>query len=167
MVNETIEKEIKFPKAMSTPMTVFWIGLFGGVFWTIIGYFAYLFSFTELRPNIILEPWALGDWKRDWLGTAISIIIIGLFSVGAAFVYYGMLKKLKGIWPGFIYGIVIFLLVFIVLNPLFPSMDPFLKLDRDTLVTSACLYIVYGVFIGYSISYESQNQKVQDKEPVS
>lgn len=165
MANATKEK--RYPKPMSTVVMVFWTGLFGGVFWTVIGYLAYLFSLTEIRPNIILEPWALGEWKKEWLGTMISIILIGIFSVGAAFVYYAALKKLKGIWPGFGYGIVIFFIVFYILNPLFPGMDPFFQLKRDTIITSACLYIVYGIFIGYSISYEFQNQMVQDKEPVT
>jgi hypothetical protein len=165
MANE--RKEKTYPKPMSTLAMVFWTGLFGGVFWSIIGYFAYLFNLTEIRPNIILEPWALGDWKKGWLGTVISILFIGIFSVGAAFIYYGALKRLKGIWPGFVYGIFLFLLVFLVLNPLFPDMDPFLKLNRDTMITSVCIYMVYGIFIGYSISYEFQNQKVKMKEPVA
>jgi uncharacterized membrane protein YagU involved in acid resistance len=160
-------KERRYPKPMSTLTMVFWTGLFGGVFWSMIGYLAYLFSLTEIRPTIILEPWALGDWKKDWLGTVISIIFIGIFSVGAAFVYYVTLKKLKGIWPGVGYGVVLFLLVFFVLNPLFPGMSPFLQLLRDTIITSACIYIVYGLFIGYSISYEFQNVIVQDNEPIT
>ncbi|HJV32143.1 MAG TPA: YqhR family membrane protein [Bacillales bacterium] len=165
MVNKIIEK--KYPKPMSTISNVFWIGLFGGIFWTLIGYIAYLFSLTEIRPNIILEPWALGDWKKGWLGTVISIVLIGIFSVGASFIYYVVLKKLKGIWPGMGFGVLLFFFVFLLLNPLFPDMDPFLKINRDTMITSVCLYIVYGIFIGYSISYEFQNQIVQDKEPVT
>jgi uncharacterized membrane protein YagU involved in acid resistance len=164
---EVTEKEKKYPQPMSMITMVFWIGLFGGIFWGLIGYFAYVFSLTEIRPNIILEPWALGSWKKDWLGTVISIIFIGIFSVGVAFIYYATLKKLKGIWPGFVYGIVLFLLVFFVLNPLFPDMNPFFQLKRDTIITSVCIYIVYGIFIGYSISYAFQNQIVQVKETAS
>jgi hypothetical protein len=160
-------KEKSYPKPMSLITMVFWIGLFGGVFWGSIGYLAYFFSLSEIRPNIILEPWALGNWKKEWLGTVISIIFIGAFSVGAAFLYYAVLKRLKGIWPGFGYGIMLFLLVFFVLNPLFPGMAPFLQLQRDTIITSICLYIVYGIFIGYSISYAFQNQIVQVKESAS
>lgn len=154
----------EYPKPMSFLAIVFWTGLFGGIFWGTVGYIAYLFNFTEIRPNVILEPWALGYWKNGWLGTVISLSLMGVFSVIAAFVYYGTLKKRKGIWFGLGYGLVLFLLVFVVLNPLFPGMNPLFDLSRDTIITSICIYIVYGVFIGYSINYEYQNNKAQRKE---
>ena len=160
-------KKTNYPKPMSFSVMVFWTGLFGGVFWGTIGYLAYIFNFTEIRPNIILEPWALGYWKNEWLGTVISIILLGIFSIVAAFVYYAVLKRFKGFWFGIGYGIALFLLVFFVINPLFSSMKPFFDLSLDTIITSICLYIVYGIFIGYSINYEYQNNISQEKEAVS
>jgi Conserved membrane protein YqhR len=158
------QKKTDYPKSMPFLAMVFWTGLFGGLFWGTLGFFAYFLNFTEISPNVILEPWALGNWKHGWLGTLISIIIMGIFSVPAAFIYYAVLKRFKGIWVGLGFGIVLFLLVFFVLNPLFPGMKPFFDLSLDTIITSLCLYIVYGIFIGYSINYEYQNNKVEDKE---
>lgn len=157
-------KESNYPKPMSFRAMVFWTGLFGGVFWGSIGYLAYLLGFTEIGPNVILEPWVLGYWKNEWIGTVLSLILMGMFSVGAAFVYYAVLKRFKGIWIGMGYGVVLFLFVFIVLNPFFLGMKPFFDLKQDTIVTSICLYIVYGLFIGYSINYEYQNNNEQEKE---
>jgi hypothetical protein len=137
-------------------------GLFGGIFWSALAYLAYVFHFTEIRPNVILEPWALGKWKEQWLGTVISIIAIGLFSIGAALIYYAAMKKIKSIWAGAAFGLVLFFLVFYVLNPIFPGIKPFWDLSKNTIITSACFYILYGVFVGYSISYE-QNE-IQNKE---
>ncbi|MGA9225531.1 MAG: YqhR family membrane protein [Mesobacillus sp.] len=139
-------------------------GLFGGVFWSALAYLAYIFNFTEIRPNVILEPWALGKWKEQWLGTVISIIAIGLFSIGAALVYYSAMRKIKSIWAGAAFGLVLFLLVFYVLNPIFPGIKPFWDLSRNTLITSACFYILYGVFVGYSISYEEQEIRSREKK---
>ncbi len=153
-----------YPKPMSFFMMVFWTGLFGGVFWGAIGYIAYFFNFTDISPNVILEPWALGDWKFGWLGRVISIIFLAVLSIVAAFFYYAVLKKLKGIWVGMGFGVVLFLLVFLVLNPIFPGIKPLLELSRDTIITSICLYMLYGIFIGYSINYEYELNKVQDKE---
>ncbi|XJZ26188.1 YqhR family membrane protein [Bacillota bacterium Lsc_1132] len=164
MSNQETEKKLDYPKPMSFLTMVFWTGFFGGIFWAIIGNIAYLFNFTEIRTNVILEPWALGDWKKGWLGTVLSLLLIGIFSVAAAYIYSALLKKLKGIWPGIGYGVVIFLLIFFVLNPLFPSIRPFTDLSRDTIITSICLFIVYGMFIGYSISYEYQNQQGKDSD---
>ncbi|WP_421379535.1 YqhR family membrane protein [Bacillus salacetis] len=129
-------------------------GFTGGILWSGIAYICYMFSFTKLEPNIILEPWAVGDWKETWLGIVISILAYGLVSIGVALVYYALLRKLKSMWVGAGYGIALMLIVFVVLNPLFPSMKGLGDTDYITLITEACLYILYGVFIGYSISYE-------------
>ena len=138
-------------------------GLFGGIFWSSLAYLAYIFNFTEIRPNVILEPWALGAWKQQWLGTVISIVVIGLFSIGAALVYYAVMRKLKSIWAGAAFGLALFFLVFYVLNPLFPGIKPFWDLSKDTLITSICFYVLYGVFVGYSISYEENENRNLEK----
>ncbi len=158
------QKPTNYPKPMSFSVMVFWTGLFGGVFWGIIGYLAYYFNFTEIRPDVILEPWMLGDWKKGWQGIVLSIILIGVLSIIVAFVYYAVLRKFKGFWFGLGFGVILFLLVFFILNPLFPGIKPLADLNRDTIITSICLYIVYGIFIGYSINYEYQINNVQVKE---
>jgi hypothetical protein len=129
-------------------------GLFGGVFWSSIAYIAYLFHFTEISPNVILEPWTIGHWKEGWLGTVISIVIIGMLSIGAALIYYFTLRKFSRMYVSVGYGLALFFLVFLVLNPIFPGIAPFTELERNTIVTSICFYILFGVFIGYTISYE-------------
>lgn len=158
------QQAANYPKAMSFPVMVFWTGLFAGLLWSTIGFLAYYLSFTEIRPNSILIPWILGDWKYGWIGTIISIIVIGILSIGVAFIYSALFKRFNGLWVGFGYGAILFFLVFLILNPLFPANKPLLSLSRNTIITTVCLYILYGIFIGYSISYEYQNKKVQEKE---
>lgn len=155
-------------RPMSFIALVIWTGMFGGIFWSIIGYIGYVFNFTEVGPNVLLEPWAIGSWKNGWLGTVISIIALGFFSTGAAFAYYLLLRKFKTIYIGIGFGIALFICVFIILNPIFPSIAPFLELKRDTIITSVCLYVLYGVFVGYTISYEEseiQLKKWKEKNP--
>jgi hypothetical protein len=164
MANDQNQKKPKYPQPMSIPAAVFWTGFFGGVFWSTMGFFAYYFHFTKIHPNVVLVSWVVGDWKRGWQGTIISIIIIGFLSVGAAFIYYAFLKRFNGIWPGILYGFVIFLVVFFVFNPFLPSMGPVNKLNTNTIITSICLYIIYGLFIGYSISYEYSTRKMAKEE---
>jgi hypothetical protein len=165
MTNEP--KKSNYPKPMSFTAHVFWTGLFGGLFWGTIGFFASYFNFTDIQPNVILEPWALGKWKNEWLGTVISLLFLGILSVGAAFVYSIALKKFNGIWLGLGYGIVLFLLVYVVLNPIFISMKPLLDLSRNTFITTFCLYLVYGLFIGYSINYEYEINQMEVNETAS
>lgn len=161
---ENEQKLTKYPKSMSFFTMVFWTGLFGGIFWGTVGYIAYYFNFTEIRANVILEPWVLGDWKYGWVGTVASIALIGVLSIIAAYIYYAVLRRFRGFWCGFGFGIVLFLLVFFIFNPLFPGIKPIFELSMDTIITSICLYIVYGIFIGYSINYEYQINKIQEKE---
>ncbi|MDE3839553.1 hypothetical protein C0966_09310 [Bacillus methanolicus] len=157
-------------KPMSFIAMVVWTGLIGGILMSSIAYLAYVFNFTEIHPNVILEPWVNGNWKEEWLGTVISIILIGIVSIGAALIYYAALRKFKSIWIGAAYGIILFLLVFFVLNPIFPGISPFGDLKRDTVITSVCFYILFGVFVGYSISYEEneiQNRRGEHAETSS
>ncbi|EDL62790.1 YqhR family membrane protein [Bacillus sp. SG-1] len=139
-------------------------GFSGGILWSGIAYICYMFSFTKLEPNIILEPWAVGNWKETWLGILISIVGYGLISIGVALVYYALLRKLKSMWVGVGYGIALMLGVFVILNPLFPSMKGLTETDYNTLITLACIYILYGVFIGYSISYEENELRHQHEK---
>ncbi|WP_064091570.1 YqhR family membrane protein [Rossellomorea aquimaris] len=138
-------------------------GFIGGVFWSAISYLCYFFSFTKIEPNIIFEPWAVGNWKEKWIGIILSIVAYGIVSIGVALIYYGLLRKFKSMWVGAGYGIVLYLAVFFVLKPLFPSIKSFTSIDYHTLITSLCLYVLYGVFIGYSISYE-ENELRHDEQ---
>ncbi|PLR84468.1 hypothetical protein CVD25_04520 [Bacillus canaveralius] len=151
-------------KTMSFIAMVILTGFFGGILWSGLAYIAYLFNFTNIRPNIILEPWALGDWKGQWLGTIISIIMIGIISIAAALLYYAVLRRFRSMWVGIGYGIVLFGLVFFILNPIFPGIRPFAELNRNTIITSICFYVLYGVFVGYSISYEENELRIRKKQ---
>jgi hypothetical protein len=165
MAEENKLEQEQHEKPMSLIGLAVITGLFGGIFWSAIAYLAYVFNFTEIRPNVILEPWTIGDWKVGWLGTIISIIIIGMLSIGVALIYYFTLRKINRIYIGIGYGLALFLLVFFVLNPIFPGIAPIKDLSRNTLVTSICFYVLYGVFIGYSISYEeSEIRKTRESK---
>jgi len=157
-------------KPMSFMTLVVLTGFIGGIIFSALGYLFYIFNFTKIHPRIILEPWALGDWKHGWLGTVMSIILIGVISIVAAIIYYALLRKISSMWMGVAYGIILFVIVFLVLNPIFPGIKPWREIDLNTIVTSICVYILYGLFVGYTISYEEyeiQNHKKKQKEATS
>jgi uncharacterized membrane protein YagU involved in acid resistance len=170
MVTERQQKDELKENPMSFMTLVIVTGLIVGIVLSGLAYLAYIFNLTAIPPRVILEPWALGDWKKGWLGTVISIITIGIFSIVAAVIYYATLRKINSMWVGIAYGIVLFLLVFFVLNPIFPGIKPFREIDLDTIVTSLCFYVIYGLFVGYTISYEENeisNRQSTEKEPQS
>ncbi|APH04438.1 YqhR family membrane protein [Bacillus weihaiensis] len=130
------------------------IGFIGGLFWSSLAYLAYILNFTEVGPNLILQPFALGDWKEGVLGQVISIVLIGIVSIGVALTYYAILKKFNSMLIGIGFGIALWSLVFLLLQPIFPTLSTVYELSRGTIVTTICFYILYGVFVGYSISFD-------------
>lgn len=154
MENEQVLEQNKKDDEMSYNGKVATIGFFGGLIWSFIGYFAFYFHFIKFGPALVLMPWALGDWKKSYIGQLIGILVISLLSILIAFVYKVLLQKVFSIWPGILFGVVLWGIVFCILNPIFPGLKPVSELDSNSIITSLCLYILYGLFIGYSISYE-------------
>lgn len=130
------------------------IGLVGGLFWSFIGYVAYYFHFIKFGPSLVLTPWAFGDWKNGPIGQWVGILVIGLLSILVAFIYKIILQKVYNIWAPMLFGVSLWAIVFYLLNPIFPNLKSVAEFDVNTIITSICLYILYGLFIGYSISYE-------------
>lgn len=156
--NKNLEQN-KSDEPLSHIAKVMITGFFGGVFWSIIGYLAYYFNFTELGPSLILQPWALGNWKNEATGQWIGIIIIGLLSIGVALIYNVFLKNIPKVWPSILFGVALWLIVFYILNPIFPNLESVRDFSRNTILTTICLYVLYGVFVGYSISYDAEQMK--------
>ncbi|ALC81588.1 MULTISPECIES: YqhR family membrane protein [Bacillus] len=129
-------------------------GFIGGAGLSLIGYLFSLFRFSEISPNMLLQPFILGDWKNKLMGTFISIIIIGVLGIGAALLYYLFFRRIKGMWAGLIYGVMLWAIVFFLFNPLFPELASINELKSETLISSFCLYLLFGLFVGYSISFD-------------
>jgi hypothetical protein len=162
--NPNLEQNKK-EKPVSQIGKVITIGFIGGVFWSLLAYLATVLNFTEVSPNLLLQPFALGDWKEGPIGNFISIVLIGIISIGAALVYYAVLKRFTSMWVGIVFGALLWGLVFFLLNPIFPNLKTVFELPRATIITTVCLYILYGVFVGYSISfdYNELNASPQNK----
>lgn len=128
-------------------------GFVAGVAGSLMGYLVHYFNFTEISPSIIIAPWS-GGWKEGWAGILLATLLYGLVSIVTALIYYGTMKKRKSFWWGMVYGAVLFLIVFLVLFPLFPETKSLLNYDLNSILTALSAFILYGVFIGYSISYE-------------
>jgi len=165
------QPESKYEEApMSFITLVILTGLIGGIFWSALGYLASIINLTEVRPNVILDSWTIGNWKEGWLGTILSIGLLGMISIIASLIYYFTLRKYPSPFVGMIYGVILFLFVYTVLNPIFPAISPLKELSRNTIITTVCIYILYGLFVGYTISYEESEiryRKEREKEGLS
>ncbi len=160
-VNKNEKKKQRRIKQMSFGANVAIIGFVGGLVWSLVGYFAFYFHFIRVGPALILMPFPLGTWKATYIGQLVGIVIISILSIAIAFLYKVILQKVESIWAGVGFGFALWIIVFCVLNPFLPGLKSVQNLDSNTIITSLCLYILYGVFIGYSISYGYLEQKQQ------
>lgn len=137
-------------------------GFIGGLIWSMFGRLMAYFNFTEVGPtSFMLRSWLDAKWTDDWLGDVIAIVMIGVLSIVVAIVYYGLLKKMGSMWVGALFGIVLWGIVFFVLQPIFPNIPPLEEFNKNTIICSLCLFLLYGTFIGYSISYDYRDMVVR------
>ncbi|QHE52925.1 YqhR family membrane protein [Pontibacillus sp. HMF3514] len=141
------------------------IGFVGGILWSFVGSIAYVLNFSSVSAaTFVLRSWIQTDWTSGWIGEFIGILAVGLLSLGTAIIYFSLLKKAKGLAPAILFGVALWFLIFYLFNPVFSAVPEFDQFESDTIVTTLCLFILYGTFVGYSISYEylENNQSSQN-----
>ncbi|WP_042223478.1 YqhR family membrane protein [Oceanobacillus manasiensis] len=139
-------------------------GFVGGVFWGLLATLLAYFNFTEVAPKAyVLRSWTTASWTNGWLGTVITILILGGISILVAFIYYLFMRKINTMWMGVAYGAILWGIVFFVLEPIFTNIKPIRELNQETIVTTICLYVLYGTFIGYSLSYDYHDKVMKAK----
>lgn len=149
----------KQEKPMSLLAKALLTGFVGGLLWSAFGSLAYYFNFSSVSPgSFVLRSFIQAEWTNNWLGELISISIIGLLSVLIALAYYGLLKKYEGLIPPLLFGGALWFIVFFLLQPIFEAVPQLSQMDGNTIATTGCLYILYGAFVGYSISYEYNDE---------
>nr|WP_156290871.1 YqhR family membrane protein [Oceanobacillus salinisoli] len=160
--NKQLEQNKHSENTMSLLGRSLLTGFIGGVFWGGIAVFLYYFNFTEVSPkSFVLRSWLRTEWTDRWLGDLVSVFLVGLLSIITALIYYGLFKKINSMWMGVLYGIILWGIVFYLLQPIFTNVPNLFEQKANTIVTNICLFILYGTFIGYSISYDYHDTEVQ------
>lgn len=138
-------------------------GFIGGILWSAIGTFMYYFNFSEIAPRFfVLRSWTKAEWADSWLGDVISILLIGAISILTALIYYGLFRKINNMWAGVAYGVVLWAIVFYLLQPIFTNIPTVADLKSSTIISTLSLYVIYGTFIGYSISYDYEDSRLNN-----
>ncbi|MGE7764559.1 YqhR family membrane protein [Peribacillus sp. NPDC096540] len=132
------------------------IGFVGGLIASFAGIIAHYVNFMEFSPKFILTSWSNMAWIDRWLGTMMTMLVFGILSVGIALIYYGLFRKMKSTLTGVFFGAVCWVMLIFVLKPMFSDLPTFSKMSSNSILTSICISILYGLFIGYSISYDHQ-----------
>ena len=153
--------EVKEPLSYGATVTA--IGLFAGVFWGAIFQLFVYFNFTEIGPAFVIRSWIKADFAKGWVGVILSLVCLSVRSLLFAYLYSVVFRKIYSYWLGVGYGLVIWALIFLVLRPLFPGMKTVMELSFHTILTTVCLFLLYGLFVGYSISFEYNERQLEKK----
>ncbi|CAM3788588.1 YqhR family membrane protein [Cohnella lubricantis] len=140
------------------------VGAFAGLFWGLARWLAAGFKFTMVPQAFLADPFV----RRNVLASAgwqwIGLLLFIAMSVVAALVYWLLLGRLRGPWPGIAFGAAWWALLFLVLGPRTGLAEPVQTLGWPTIITELCLYIIWGLFIGYSIAFEFNDEAA--REPI-
>lgn len=81
------------------------LGIFAGLIWGGIRWLIYVFRFTKVIPGFLAEPFFQHAFLMKPAGQLVGYLFYILFSVIASLIYVLLFRKLKGPWPGMLYGV--------------------------------------------------------------
>lgn len=136
----------------------FVVGLIASLISIVLGLFFHTFHFI---------PFHIFNWVNHYFvsmnGLAIFILygvvifLISLISIGIALTYALILRK-KSHWKyGAMYGVLLWLIFYLALPYFLNNILTLTKYDANVSITMFCFFLLYGVFVGYSISFHDQS----------
>lgn len=140
------------------------IGFFAGLIWGTIRWLFYEMKFTTESPGFAVYPFFQHAFLKSGWGLLVGIGSFILVSIVAAVLYKIVLGRLRGPWPGVGYGLVWWAIIFIGIGPLFGMTKNITIAGWNTLYTELCVFLLWGVFIGYSIAFEFTDEA--SREPI-
>jgi hypothetical protein len=134
------------------------IGFFAGIIWGLLRWLATGLNFTNVTQAFLLDPFVprmlLGNFYWQTAGWLTFIAM----SMLAALIYVLLLRRLKGPWPGLIFGAVWWGVVYALVGPMIGAVPPLNVIGWNSLATDLSLFLLWGLFIGYSIAFELHDE---------
>ncbi|GIP15273.1 hypothetical protein J40TS1_09150 [Paenibacillus montaniterrae] len=140
------------------------IGFFAGVIWGGLRLIAYYLHFTKEPASFLIRTWLTEQAAIGPFGHITGTFSFIIFSMLAAFLYLWFFRKLEGPWPGVWYGIGWWGILFGVC-PLLGITKMTLNVPFTLAATDFCFFVVWGLFIGYSIAFEFTDEA--SREPAA
>jgi len=63
-----------------------------------------------------------------------------------------------------VYGIVWWLILFVLVGPKLGMMKPLKGLTWDSIITELCFFLLWGLFIGYTVAMEYTDERKREPE---
>jgi hypothetical protein len=138
------------------------IGFYAGLIWGAIKMLESLFHFSSLSPGFMVEPFFKSSFLATWQGYLLGWGVFIVFSVAASLMYALLLAKSSGPWGGIGYGVMWWALIFLLVGPITGMVSWIAYLDLKTTITEFCLLVLWGLFIGYSIAFEFNDERMRE-----
>lgn len=140
------------------------IGLYAGIIWAGIRLLAYYLHFTYEPPSFLIRMLLTEQAATNAFGHTTGTISFIIFSMLAALLYMWFFRTLEGPWPGIWYGIGWWGILY-GLGPLLGFTRISLNVTFTIAATDFCMFVVWGLFIGYSIAFEFTDEA--SREPAT
>ncbi|CCQ94451.1 conserved membrane hypothetical protein [[Clostridium] ultunense Esp] len=119
------------------------VGFFGALIWSGVLYLLYWLRLSKLSPSHIAQGFLKPEYLFRWEGVFFSLILLALYSILVSFLYVYTLARINSPWLGVALGII-----------LWSAMMGWRSMDWNTLASTLSIFVLYGVFVGYSLSAE-------------
>ncbi|WP_151734330.1 YqhR family membrane protein [Paenibacillus tengchongensis] len=139
------------------------LGFFAGAIWGLIRWLLYWLRFTKVPPGFLGEPFFRHDFLVTAPGHLAGYLLFIAFSMIAAMIYVLLFRKLRGPWPGMLYGILWWSALFLGGARTFLMMPPF-RLPWNTVTTEFCIFLLWGMFIGYTAAIEFTDERDREQK---
>jgi len=134
------------------------LGFFAGLIWGLMRWFFYLIRFTKVLPGFMVEPFFRHSFLMTGWGHVVGILSFIVFSILCTFLYILVFGRLKGpIW-GILYGAIWWVILFALIGPTAGWMKPLNVIGYDTIATEFSIFVIWGLFIGYTIAFEFHDE---------
>lgn len=141
------------------------IGFFAGLIWGLVRWLATGLRFTTVTQAFLLDPFVPRTWLSGFYWQLGGLAAFIAMSVLAAAVYVLLLGKLSGPWPGLLFGAAWWALGYALAGPYVGALPPLNRIGWGSIVTDFCLFLLWGLFIGYSIAFELHDEA--EREPAA
>ncbi len=138
------------------------LGFFAGLIWGAVHWVFYTFHFTKVIPGFLGGPFFRSSFLKSGSGQLTGWLLFIVLSAFASIIYVLLLRKLRGPWPGILYGVVWWFILFILAGPKLHMMKPVQHLGWNSVVSEFCLFLLWGLFIGYTIAVEFTDERKRE-----
>ncbi|MBD8497750.1 YqhR family membrane protein [Paenibacillus arenosi] len=140
------------------------LGFYAGLIWGGMRILSYELHFTVNVPGFLLEPFLLNSFLQSQQGRFAGWGAFILFSILCSLLYTFTMRKRTGPWPGILYGILWWVLLFVAVGPALGLVLPVTQTSYNSITTELCIFLLWGLFIGYTAATEFNDERLREPE---